>query len=545
MAAQTTVIEVLRTMLPSSLFTGEEMDAVAGLCALRVMQRGEVLMAEGEPFDDRVYFIVRGSVSVYMQDKFILRLSQPGDSIGEMGLISNAPRSATVRVEVETELLVLDTSVVGDREPDQNYKFRYFLSRIFNSILTRKLRTTSEVARKYEDMAAHSQEMEEQRATLEQEISSYLDQINMFNHLVSSASEAILVTDTGGRVLNANPATLNEFGMAPSGLLGVEMVTLIVLQDGRECDWKDITAAARSGGWAREVSFRHGESRAIPAECTVSAVQGSEGDLLAYSVFLRNITQRKALEAKALQQQRELEYAYQQLKELDKAKRSFLNLISHELRTPLTSILGSAELLLMEGMVEPQDQGMFMETIFREATKLNEMVAKVLAIAKMEGGEMLLNFEEQQLEETARQAVDLSRERAMEKGLEITFEAAEGLPPISFDHTNITEALTQLLENAIKFTKAGKIAVSVERGEGGVMVHVDDTGPGLGGKNLEDLLSAFGKGDMENIAAHGLGLGLPLCYLIVKAHSGELRYSVSGLGGTRATLTLQPLSVTT
>lgn len=531
-------LEALRVILPAQAFSEAELRDLVPMCELRGYAAGAVLIREGEPSDNRVYFLLAGSVSVSIKDRFILRLQNRGDTIGEMGLISAAARSATVTTDAPAQFLIIAAALPEDPQAPQDYKLRYYLGRIFNAILTEKLRTTSDRARLYEDMASHSRAVETQRRSLEEEIASYLKQISLYTHLVNSAKDAILITDTVGRILNANRALAQAFGIETDTVIGVDAGILLAMPNGTPGNWESIAADARQGGWHGEVVLYHPSQGAIPADCSISAVHDPEQALLAYSVILRDIRQRKELEARTQQQAAELERAYSKLRELDRAKSNFLSMVSHELRTPISSVLAYSELLGTEGMVEPEDQAQFIEVIHKEAEKLTEMVNKVLAISKMESGEMLFDFAEADLEEPVRGVAAMLRSRAEAKQLRLDVSVPKPLRPVVFDDENLREALSQLLDNAIKYTQTGSVGIEVTQHDGVSSIRVTDTGPGLSDLDLDHLLDKFGRGDPVNIGAHGLGLGLPLCYLIVQAHSGTLSLQNLREQGTEAIITL-------
>jgi signal transduction histidine kinase len=167
----------------------------------------------------------------------------------------------------------------------------------------------------------------------------------------------------------------------------------------------------------------------------------------------------------------------------------------------------------------------------------------VLAISKMESGQMLFNFTEQDLEQLVRHAAAMLRSQAEVKQVTLSVSVPNPLAPVVFDEENLREAVAQLLDNAIKYTDGGSIEVEVTQRDGTSLIRIDDTGKGIEGLNIDDLLDNFGRGDPVNVGPHGLGLGLPLCYLIVKAHSGTLSLQSRTGHGTEAVIALpmQPI----
>jgi PAS domain S-box-containing protein len=530
--------EALRSLSPFSLFSDDELRELIPLCEIQELVSGAEILKEGDPSDNRVYFLLDGEVSVYVGGNFILSLKRTGDIFGEMSLISDEPRSATVKTDTPVTLLAINSALTFDPGEQRYYKFRYYFSRMFNAILADKLRITSERARMYEDAVQKTRQAAERSTSLQEQVRQNLDQIRLYSHLVESAKDAILIVNTSGLVLEANPSLETEFGAPREELLGVPIEKLIALPVSGPDSWEEIQAAAKAGGWSGEVRVS-GRGRAKqPADCSVSLVQDANQEALAYSVILRNTRQRKAYERQILKQSRELKKANTELRELDRLKDNFMNLVSHELRTPLTSIIAYAETLSIEGMVEPEERGEFLAIIHKEALRLNELVNKVLTISKIESGQMLFDFREGQLDDLARMAVANLRSKAKSKGLTLEFEQKTAIAQTCFDSDRIREVLQQLLANALENTDAGSIRVVISQNGKETLIEVVDTGKGMDGKLVT---GAFSKFDwVDNIQYHqsGIGLGLPLCFLIANAHSGSIRLQSEVGSGTTVSVTL-------
>ncbi|MDH5751133.1 MAG: ATP-binding protein [Deltaproteobacteria bacterium] len=528
----------LRVLLSGEVFSDQELDELSSRCHIRTNGTGEVIIREGEESDNRVYLIIKGSVSISIKGRFILRLQKPGDTIGEMGLISSAPRSATVTTDMDSTFLVVDAMESGQDEDPPGYKFRYYFSRLFNSILTEKLRRTSDRARLYEDMVSHSREVERKSESLQEEITSYLREISMYTHLVNSAGDAIIVTDTQGKVLTVNPALLKLYGGNSEDVTGMDFVEMISLDNGGDCNWREITGRAKDEDWTGEIFLRTGDGELMPVDCRVSSITGDNNDRLAFSVIIRDIRLRKAHEEKIKKQSQELEEAYRAIQNMERAKNGFLTLVSHELRTPITSIMAFAETLGMEGMVDPEDQPDFIRTIYKEAEKLSDMVSKVLALSKLESDQMYFEFAKCDVETLAAEQIGVFTLKAKEKGLDMHLENLGAPTPIVVDKEQIAVALSQVLDNAVKYTDKGSITASVSQNEQETIFRVSDTGRGIQNDDYQVLLEKFSRGDVKESRIHGLGLGLPLCYLIVKAHSGNMRFEKNDSGGTVVSIVL-------
>jgi len=529
--------DALRDLLPPEAFTEAELAELVPLCWIERHGEGHVLIREGDASDNRVYFLLQGGVVVSLAGKFILRLNHKGDVVGEMGLISSADRAATVCTEQASVFLVLDARGAFQGKQLSSYKIRYAFSHLFNLILSEKLRVTSERAHLYEDAILHSRDVEEQSASLQELVERNLAQLRLFTHLVESARDTVVITDLDGRIQQANPALQQSFGIEPRALTGHRVTEL--LGWGAEADrmWQELRPQLEPSGWRGEALVTPAGGEPIPVHCSISLIQDEKGRRLAYGVLLRDIRAEKAFHKRILLQSRQLEKAYRSLQELDRIKSHFLTLISHELRTPITSILAYSE-TVVSGMAEPQQYQDFFGIIHQEALHLSDMVNKVLTITKLESGQMLLNFQRASLSELVRGQVAMLRSKAALRNLTMEFRGPEQGPLTVFDPEKIEVAVHQLLDNAVKFTERGGIRVTLEQTDAQSLLHVMDTGKGIPEDTVRSVFRKFEREDDPDHHSSGLGLGLPLCYLIVKAHAGKLAISSRSGEGTTVSLTL-------
>jgi PAS domain S-box-containing protein len=530
-------LEALRSLLPDGAFGPAELAELTPLCSVQHYPIGHVLLREGEPSDGRVYFLLEGGVTVSLEGKFILRLTGHGGIVGEMALISPADRAATVKTEQPSVCLVMDAGQALQTEAKGSFKFRYYFGHLCNLILNEKLRATGERARLYEDAILHSRDVEEESASLHELVARNLAQLRLYSHVVESARDAVVITDLEGRILQANPALQQSFGIAQKAFQGRRITELLGWGSTSEQAWAELRKQLEVGGWQGETLVSPLEGEPIPAHCTMSLVQDEKGQSLGYSVLLRDIRAEKAYQNRILLQSRQLERALGSVQELDRIKSHFLTLVSHELRTPITVILAYSE-TVVGGMAEPQQYQEFFGAIHSEARHLSEMVDKVLAITKLESGQMLLNFQPASLAELVRGQVAMHRSKGQLKNLTMEFEGPEAGAQTVFDPDKIGEAVHQILDNAVKYTERGGIRVTLEQNPRQSLLRIADTGKGI----PEDIVrSIFRKFEREENAEHhssGLGLGLPLCYLIVKAHSGDLQIASRPGEGTTVVLSL-------
>jgi signal transduction histidine kinase len=217
------------------------------------------------------------------------------------------------------------------------------------------------------------------------------------------------------------------------------------------------------------------------------------------------------------QKSRELEIASQH-------KSQFVANMSHELRTPLAAILGFAE-LMQEGFYEPLGQKSLdaLTRIRSNGKHLLGLINTVLDIAKIESGQFNLNLSEYALDgvvETVRAATEALAET---KKLTLKTEVTESLPIGLGDEQRLTQVLLNLVGNAIKFTDAGEVRVSVTTVNSHFAVSVLDTGPGIPEEHQARIFEQFHQVDSSNTKAKGgTGLGLAIAKQIVEMHGGRI-----------------------
>ncbi|BAL94078.1 sensor histidine kinase [Rubrivivax gelatinosus] len=220
------------------------------------------------------------------------------------------------------------------------------------------------------------------------------------------------------------------------------------------------------------------------------------------------------------------------------AKSEFLAAISHELRTPLTSIRGFAEL-----MEHRLDNPKFREQaglIRKGAEYLNQLLGEILDLAKVEAGSMTLSPEPVNLRALVQGTADFYALTAAGKGLTLAVEIDPEAPPVIVaDGLRVKQILNNLLSNALKFTPAGRVDVMVERVGDQVLMHVEDTGPGIAPELHETIFERFRQGSARVSYEHGgTGLGLALSRALAQLMRGSLRVESEHGHGARFTLAL-------
>lgn len=204
-------------------------------------------------------------------------------------------------------------------------------------------------------------------------------------------------------------------------------------------------------------------------------------------------------------------------------KADFLANMSHEIRTPMNAVVGMTELL--QGTALTEEQAEYVRTIRSGGEALLTLINDILDFSKIESGHLELERVPLMLRDCVESSVDLNWGAALKKNLEMHIEIASGVPELMLgDPTRLRQVLTNLVNNAVKFTERGDVVVSVERTGGGALVFaVRDTGIGIPENRLDRLFKTFSQVDASTTRHYGgTGLGLAICSRLVTSMGGRI-----------------------
>jgi len=209
------------------------------------------------------------------------------------------------------------------------------------------------------------------------------------------------------------------------------------------------------------------------------------------------------------------------LRRTDELRTALLNSVSHDLRTPLAAIKASAESLLQHDVAwSDEDRDGFAAAIDREADRLNRLVANLLDMSRIEGGALRPNREWYDLGELVREVV--ARLGPSLKGRAVKLTIPDDVPPVALDYLMVDQVVTNLIENASKYTPLGApLAVAVRETAGGVRVEVEDRGTGIPPDKRERIFDKFYRLETRG-ATRGSGLGLAVSRGLIEGHGGRI-----------------------
>jgi signal transduction histidine kinase len=223
---------------------------------------------------------------------------------------------------------------------------------------------------------------------------------------------------------------------------------------------------------------------------------------------------------------RQLEVANERLKELDRLKSDFVSNVSHELRTPLTAIKGAVDLILREvpGPLN-EKQSHYLDRVRSNTQHLAGLINDLLDLSKIEEGKIELQVARMSLGGLVHEVVETLKPIAAEKPIELEITASGPSILVWADRDKITQVLTNLIGNAIKFTPPhGRVTVSSASNDADrVRVSISDTGPGISANESERIFDKFYQvAENGGSKPKGTGLGLAISKTLVEMHGGKI-----------------------
>lgn len=312
--------------------------------------------------------------------------------------------------------------------------------------------------------------------------------------ILTSTSDAVLVTDRDDRILLVNPAAERAFGIAANAVVGTK-----VGEAGLAPALARIFEQPWSAGESltEEVPLPNGRT----LYASVSTILSANGERIGRVAVMRDVTS---------------------FKELDELKSEFVATVSHDLRAPLTFMRGYATMLPLVGTLT-EKQREYVEKILHGVSQMTELIDDLLDLGRIEAG-VGLERRPCHLGMILVEAVDALRAQAAAKGLNLQLQPPEGVAMVSGDAALLRQVVTNLVDNAIKYTPGGgSVTVGLSVRDEQAIIRVADTGIGIAPDDQVRLFEKFfrvRRRDMQDVP--GTGLGLAIVKSIVERHGGRV-----------------------
>ncbi|WP_447980281.1 response regulator [Candidatus Nitrospira bockiana] len=396
---------------------------------------------------------------------------------------------------------------------------------VYGPLLILLVWTASRVRREWNKV-----QMDRTRALRAEEEKRFLAQDRLM--ILDSASEGIYGVNLKGECTFINRSGARLLGYEPEELVGRAIHPLIhhTRTDGRPYPFDECpifrTLQTRNGCRNEDDLLWRKDGSSFPVAYHAQPIV-DKGALRGVVVSFTSTVERKQYEAQLKQAKEKAEAA-------SRAKSQFLANMSHEIRTPLNAILGMTDLLADSELTDEQQQ--YLRTCKRAGEALLKLISEILDLSKVEAGQMTLESIAFDLPALVRGTAQMLSPRAREKGLELTCTVSPELPPIVIgDPHRLRQVLMNLIGNAIKFTEAGSVGVSVERSRGHrelIEFAVADTGIGIPEEKHAEIFESFKQADSSTTRQYGgTGLGLAIVKRLIDLMGGEIRlHSTPGQG---------------
>ena len=342
---------------------------------------------------------------------------------------------------------------------------------------------------------------------------------------VDQSPEAIFIVDGTGKYIDVNTTACFMLGYTREELLQLSIAELSFEEHPEEGS-STFQQLKKTGSLKFETLIRHKDGEFIPIE--LNAVQLSTDK---YMAFCTDITERKMIENRLIQSKDKAE-------ENDRLKTSFLQNMSHEIRTPMNAIVGFAS-LLPTSFSNKEKLNKYATIIQQRGADLLEIINDILDIAKIESGQLSVQLQACDLNELFSEIKDffVAYRKRLDK-VDIKFylkpQCLKFEEPIITDKIKLKQILFNLISNAFKFTKAGKVVVGrIMEDTDNLSFYVSDTGIGIPKDKQAEIFDRFVQLDGLINKFRGTGLGLPIVKGLVNLLGGQISLeSGPGMGST-------------
>ncbi len=343
---------------------------------------------------------------------------------------------------------------------------------------------------------------------------------SMMAALIDSIPDLIFYKDVDGRYTGCNNAFAELIGRNAQDIVGKNAFDLFPPDKAEIFHNKDQELLASMASTSQVEWVAYPDGRRMLLDVVKAPILDGKGQLLGLLGIGRDTTKQKEAEDK-------LRAAMQLAEEATKAKSDFLANMSHEIRTPMNAIIGMSHLALQTDLDKKQRN--YIEKVHRSGENLLGIINDILDFSKIEAGKMSMETIDFHLEDVMDNLANLVGMKAEDKGLELLFNTAAGVPTaLKGDPLRLGQILINLGNNAVKFTEQGEIVVGIEKvseDANGVELHfwVKDSGIGMTPEQCAKMFQSFSQADASTTRKYGgTGLGLAISKNLVEAMGGRI-----------------------
>ncbi len=338
--------------------------------------------------------------------------------------------------------------------------------------------------------------------------------------IFESSPDPILVVNRDGIIIDYNTGLLGVLHITNEPVIGQKIFHFISRQD-----WRNALRDFRrtwDEGYLKNLEFllRRTDGTYFEAEVSTGAIYNNAGEPESMVLIFKDISERKESE-------RHLREAKERAEESDRLKTAFLSNMSHEIRTPMNAIVGFSD-LLNDPALSPETRTEYIAQINLGADNLMHLIDDIIDISKIEAGQIQINKQECPVHDLINEQMTMflqNMERMGKADLELRLNwnwPTEKLI-LNTDHFRVKQIVSNLINNAIKFTDKGFVEVGIEKENGSVRIYVKDTGIGIDQDKLESIFYRFIQGHKTKTKIYGgTGLGLAISKNLAELLGGTI-----------------------
>lgn len=364
------------------------------------------------------------------------------------------------------------------------------------------------------------------------------------NLTLKSIADAVIVSDQELRITIINSAAEVLLGWPNGSALGKPIDSVLRLYSPIRKSLIEITAPLReslatgdSVLQQHQHSYLHSQDgKEYYVSYSVSPVRDASETVIGAVVVLRDVTLEH-------EQRVQLEKAFKDAQDAEKAMGNFLSTMSHEIRTPLNALIGFAE-LLQDSSITQEDARDYLAAIHFSSKALLMLINDILDLSKLEAGQMQMHPTRIRISTLFKEIGTIFHQKAREKNLRFLLETPPELPVLWLDNLRLRQILLNLISNAIKFTKHGGVYVNasysgIPGGEGTFKLSVRDTGIGISKEYQKQIFIPFSQQTTSPEETTGTGLGLSISRKLALAMNGRLEMKSEENKGSTFTIILE------
>ncbi len=336
------------------------------------------------------------------------------------------------------------------------------------------------------------------------------NEIKFQSDLINNVGQAVIATDLPGKVIFWNNAAEKIYGWSTSEAIGESIMDLTPAQQSDEQAVAIMKKLSAGKTWAGEFHVKRKDGSSFPAFVTDTPILDSNGKFTGIIGISSDITERKRAEMELIE-------AKEKAEESDRLKTAFLNNISHEIRTPMNAIIGFSR-FLKDPQLNHEKRKQYTGIITQSSDQLLAIIDDIISIASIEAGQEKIQENEININLICKLIKEQFSSKAYEKKVTLILKS----PPdddeatIITDATKLTQIITNLVDNALKFTQQGFVNFGYTLKNSQLEFYVEDSGIGISQDMHEVIFNRFRQIETtatRNFGGSGLGLSISKAYV--------------------------------